>query len=357
MSEVNIGPYHPYLLEPWKVELIAEGDDIKDATITTGFVHRGIEKLLSTNPYLKGIHISERVCGICSTVHSNTFSQTVEGMFGAEVPERAKFIRVILLELERLHSHYLTVALMAHASGQHDNYIDLLANREPVMHMMEAVTGNRVNLSAITIGGVKRDITPELDAGLREFLPPLNELSTRTIAALEEGKPWHEELKGIGIIDGPTSIAVGGVGPTLRAAGLDQDLRKDDTYAAYDKLNFKVIVEDGGDVLGRTNVRIKETLESLSMIEQCLEKMPDGEIMGELPEPFEAEYFGRSEAPRGEVSYYFKSNKTNIPERVKIRTPTFANHMAIREMLRGDKVKNASKIIESIDPCLSCTDR
>ena len=357
MSEVNIGPYHPFLLEPWKVDLVTEGDTIKDATITTGFVHRGIEKLLSQNPYLRGIHISERVCGICSTVHSNTFSQTVESMFGADVPERSQFIRVILLELERLHSHYLTLALMAHASGRNDIYLDLLKNRESVMNMMEAIAGNRVNLSAITIGGVKRDITPELDARLADFASPLKELSDRTISALEDGQPWARELEGIGVIDAETAISLGAVGPILRAAGLDHDLRKDDPYAAYGKLDFKVIIEQGGDVLARTRVRIRETIESLGLIGQCLDRMPEGPILGEIPQPIQAEFLGRSEAPRGELSYYFRANKTNLPERVKIRTPTFANHMALREMLRGEKLTNASKIIESIDPCLSCTDR
>jgi Ni,Fe-hydrogenase III large subunit len=357
LAEVNIGPYHPFLLEPWKVDLTTEGDMITGAKITTGYVHRGIEKLLSSNPYLRGIHISERVCGICSTVHSHTFSDTVEKMFGAEVPARAKYIRVVLLELERLHSHYLTLGLMAHACHQATLFGEIMRGREPVMRLMENITGNRVNLSAITIGGVRRDITPKLANELNSALPSLRNLSVVIIAALEDGQAMAESQKCIGKIDGETAIKCGGVGQTLRAAGISHDIRMIEPYAAYGDLNFQVSIEQGGDVLARTRVRARETLESIRLIESALEGMPDGEIIGELPEPFETECIGRSEAPRGEVFYYFKSNKTNIPERVKIRTPTFANHRALVEMLKGQRTENAQKIIESIDPCLSCTDR
>jgi Ni,Fe-hydrogenase III large subunit len=357
LAEVNIGPYHPFLLEPWKVDLTTEGEIITGAKITTGYVHRGIEKLLSSNPYLRGIHISERVCGICSTVHSHTFSDTVEKMFGAEVPPRAKYIRVVLLELERLHSHYLSLALMAHACHQDNLLSSIMQGREPVMRQMENFTGNRVNLSAITIGGVRRDITPKLASELKDALHGLRNLSDRIIAALVDGQVMAETQKGIGKIDGETAIKCGGVGQTLRAAGVSHDIRKIEPYAAYGDLKFQIIVEQNGDVLARTRVRARETLESIRLIEAALEGMPDGKILGELPEPFDAEYLGRCEAPRGEVAYYFKANKTNIPERVKIRTPTFANHRALVEMLKGQRVENAQKIIESIDPCLSCTDR
>ncbi len=357
MTEMNIGPYHPFLLEPWKVDLVTEGDIITDAKVTTGYVHRGIEKLLASNPYLRGLHISERVCGICSTVHSQTFSGTVESMFGVEVPARAQHIRVILLELERLHSHYLTLGLMAHAAHQDELFMDTMRSREPVMELMEAITGNRVNLSAITIGGVKRDINQKLANQMKDRLPGFWGLSERILAALDDGQALAERLRGVGKIDGEKAIRCGGVGQTLRAAGVSQDIRAIEPYAAYKDLNFHITVENGGDVLARTLVRARETIESIRLIETVLDGMPDGPIMGELPEPFETEAIGRSEAPRGEVMYYFKANKSNIPERVKVRTPTFANHRALVEMLRGQPVTNAQLIIESIDPCLSCTDR
>jgi len=356
LAEVNIGPYHPFLLEPWKVDLITEGDIVTDAKVTTGYVHRGIEKLLSSNPYLRGIHISERICGICSTVHSQTFSDTVERMFGAEVPPRAQYIRVILLELERLHSHYLTLGLMAHAAHRDELFGDIMRGREPVMNLMETICGNRVNLSAITIGGVKRDITPHLAGKARAALPGLWDLSDRILRALET-EPLVGQLAGVGKIGGDMALACGGVGQTLRASGISQDLRKDDPYAAYADLDFRIATEKTGDVLARTLVRARETVESLRLIEGALGSMPEGPIMGEIPEPFETESVGRSEAPRGEVVYYFKANRTNIPERVKIRTPTFANHRALVEMLKGQETKNAQLVIESIDPCLSCTDR
>jgi len=357
MTEVSIGPYHPFLLEPWKVDLVTEGDIIKDAKVTTGYVHRGIEKLLASNPYLRGIHISERVCGICSCVHSQTFSHAVERMFRAEVPDRAQYIRVIFLELERLHSHYLTLGLMAHSARQDALFRDIMKGREPVMALMEALTGNRVNLSAITVGGVKRDIAPSMARRARETLPALWGLSDRIMQELEDGRPFAEALCGIGAIHRDAAVRCGGVGQTLRAAGIARDIRKDDPYAAYAELDFRIITEKSGDVLARTLVRARETAESVRLVQDALASMPEGRIMGEIPEPFETEFIARSEAPRGELVYYFRANKTNMPERVRIRTPTFANHRALVEMLKGQESKNARLIIESIDPCLSCTDR
>lgn len=357
LAEVNIGPYHPFLLEPWKVDLVTEGDVITDARVTTGYVHRGIERLLASNPYLKGIHISERICGICSTVHSNTFSQTVESMFGAEVPDRARHIRVILLELERLHSHLLNVGLTAHAAHQDALFGRMMQGREPVMSLMESITGNRVNLSAITVGGVKRDITPGLEAKTFEVMDGLTDLCGQALSALESGQPLARRLEGVGKLSGDIALRCGGVGQTLRGAGVSHDVRSVEPYAAYRDLGFRIAVENGGDVLARARVRVRESQESIRLIEEALEGLPEGKLIGELPEPCEAEAIGRSEAPRGEVMYYFKANKTNIPERVKVRTPTFANHRALVEMLRGQPVEDAQLIIESIDPCLSCTDR
>ncbi len=353
----SIGPYHPYLLEPWKVELETEGDNVVGATIVTGYAHRGIEKLLSQNSYRRGLFIAERVCGICSAVHTNTFSQTVEGMFSIEVPERARHLRVVYLELERLHSHYLALAMMARAVHRMGDFVEIMKEREKVMAAMEALAGNRVNLGAMVPGGVRRDILPAQARETLAIMPPLKSLSAKAIGQLQDGEPWADELAGRGKVSGADVVKFGGVGPVARGSGVSADIRADDPYAAYSELGFKIVVEAGGDVLARTRVRARETLESIRLIEEALDSLPDGTIVADLPPPFESEHVGRSEAPRGELVYYMRSNKSNRPERVKIRTPTFANHRVLVEMLKGQSLNDVQRIIESIDPCLSCTDR
>lgn len=357
VEKISIGPYHPYLLEPWKVELATDGDTVVSAQVVTGYAHRGIEKLLSANSYRKGLFIAERVCGICSAVHTNTFSQTVEGLFSIEVPERARYLRVVYLELERLHSHYLALAMMAHAVHRTTDFTEFMLGREMVMSAMEALAGNRVNLGVMVPGGVRRDVSPAQANATRGIMPGLRALSAKAISELENGADWANELAGRGKVTGADAVKFGGVGPVARGSGVASDIRSDDPYAAYKELNFKILVENGTDVLARTRVRARETVESIRLIEDALAEMPAGKIDADLPSPFESEFVGRSEAPRGEVVYYMRSDKSNGPARVKIRTPTFANHRVLVEMLRGNKVTDVQKIIESIDPCLSCTDR
>jgi Ni,Fe-hydrogenase III large subunit len=353
----SIGPYHPYLLEPWRVDIETDGETIVSATVTTGYAHRGIEKLLVGNSYRKGLFIAERVCGICSAVHTNTFSQAVEGLLSFEPAQRARYLRVVYLELERLHSHYLNLAMMSHALHRTEDFTELMIGREKVMAAMEAVAGNRVNLGLMIPGGVRRDVSPAQVKSLLDVLPGLRALSERAVARLE-GCAWQAvELSGRGTISGEDAQRFGAVGPVARGSGVCADIRADDPYAAYKELGFRIVVESGGDVLARTRVRALETLESIRLIEDALGSLPAGAIASSPPAPSESEFVGRSEAPRGELVYYMRSDRSNRPSRVKIRTPTFANHRALVEMLKGQSVNDVSRIIESIDPCLSCTDR
>jgi Ni,Fe-hydrogenase III large subunit len=353
----QIGPYHPFLLEPWKVELETDGDTVAGATVVTGYAHRGIEKLLSQNSYRKGLAIAERVCGICSAVHTNTFSHTVEGMFSTQAPERARYLRVVYLELERLHSHYLALAMMAHAVHRVSDFGEIMREREKVMSAMEALAGNRVNMGAMVPGGVRRDVNPARAEETLALLPSLRAISEKALGLLGDGMDWANELAGRGKISGAEAVRCGAVGPVARGSGVAEDVRASDPYAAYADLGLNIVVENGGDVLARTRVRARETLESVRLVEDALASLPGGDIASDLPAPFVSEFVGRSEAPRGELVYYMRSDKSNIPQRVKIRTPTFANHRALVEMLKGQSVNDVQRIIESIDPCISCTDR
>ncbi|MCD6465789.1 nickel-dependent hydrogenase large subunit [Candidatus Bathyarchaeota archaeon] len=354
---VYIGPYRPQLVEPERFELLVEGDRIIDAKVELGYMHRGIEKLFTTKTYMQNLALAERICGICSGVHTLCYAQTVEGLMKIEIPERAKYLRCIYMELERLHSHYLWFGILAHSLHEHEAFLKIMGEREKLQDLLEYLTGNRMNYLINTIGGVRRDITPEKAAKIHEVLRELKPLSDYVMSLLDDNGAFTKKTKGVGVLPKDKALDLGAVGPTLRGSGIASDVRKDDPYAAYSELDFEVIVEKDGDARAKALVRARETYESMSIIEQALDNLPAGEIAVKPGEPLVGEEVGRAEAPRGELVYYIRSNGTNVPERVKVRTPSFANDFTIIEMLRGEKLENARTVIESIDPCFACTDR
>ena len=354
---IQIGPYRPQLVEPERFELLVENGKIIDANVELGYVHRGIEKLFTTKTYMQNLALAERICGICSGVHTLCYAQTAEGIMDVTVPDRAKFLRCVYMELERLHSHYLWFGVLAHSLHENSAFLHIMKEREQIQDLLEYLTGNRINYLINTIGGVRRDITPKKERKIREVLKNLRNLSDYLMSLLDDNGTFTKKTKGIGILPKDKALDVGAVGPTLRGSGIKSDVRKDDPYAAYGKLDFEVVIEEDGDVRAKSLVRARETYESMKIIEQALDNLPKGEIAVKPNEPLVKEEVGRAEAPRGELFYYIKSNGTNIPERVKVRTPSFANDFTIVEMLRGEPVQNAKLIIESIDPCFACTDR
>ena len=354
---VQIGPYRPQLVEPERFELVVENNKIIDANIELGYVHRGIEKLFTTKTYMQNLALAERICGICSGVHTLCYAQTAEGVIDLTVPDRARFLRCIYMEIERLHSHYLWFGVVAHSLHEHNAFLKIMGEREQIQDLLEYLTGNRINYLINTIGGVRRDITPQKAEKIRKVMNDMKALSNYILALLDDSGSFTKKTKGVGILPKGKALSLGAVGPTLRGSGIKSDVRKDDPYAVYGELDFEVVTEEDGDVRAKSLVRARETLESIKIIEQALDNLPSGEIAVKPGEPLEKEEVGRAEAPRGELVYYIKSNGTNIPERVKVRTPSFANDFTLIEMLRGDLLQNARIIIESIDPCFACTDR
>lgn len=354
---VQIGPYRPQLVEPERFELVVENNRIIDANLELGYMHRGIEKLFTTKTYMQNLALAERICGICSGVHTLCYAQTAEGVIDVTVPERAKYLRSIYMEIERLHSHYLWFGVLTHSLHEHEAFLKIMGEREQIQDLLEYLTGNRINYLINTIGGVRRDITPEKAEKIHKVLKNMRQLSDYIITLLDDNGSLTKKTRGIGVLPKEKALAVGAVGPTLRGSGIASDVRKDDPYAAYGELDFEVITEKDGDVRAKTLVRARETYESMKIIEQALDNLPKGEIASKPGEPLVKEEVGRAEAPRGELVYYIRSNGTNIPERVKVRTPSFVNDYAILEMLRGEQLQNARTIIESIDPCFACTDR
>jgi NADH-quinone oxidoreductase subunit D len=326
--------------------------------IRLGYNHRGIEKACEERTYIQDLYLIERVCGICSHAHSTCFVQAVEEIAGIEVPRRALYIRTLIGELERVHSHLLWLGVAGHEIGFDTLLMYTWRDREIVMDLLALLTGNRVNYGINTIGGVRRDISPEQKEEILKGTKTLEERTKYYVEVATQEATIIKRLSGVGVVSHADALQLDAVGPTARASGVDRDVRRDDPYAAYAELKFKVITDEHNDVYGRTVVRIKELLESYQIIRQCLKNMPDGPLAVKVPRKIPAgEATSRYEAPRGEDLHYVRSNGTEKPERVKVRAPTLANIQAVKHMLKDRYLADMPIVIAAIDPCFSCTDR
>jgi ech hydrogenase subunit E len=354
---IPLGPYHIALDEPYKIEVDCEGESIVNAHIKVGFNFRGIEWLALRKNITKCIALMERVCGICSNVHSMTFCMALEQIGSIEVPKRAQYIRMVVAELERLHSHLLWAGVAAEIIGFQTTFMEVFRFRERVMDELEAISGNRVNYSMNCIGGVNRDITEpdSVAAAVREVRDTVNAV---LIPVFTTDHTISARCRGVGVLSHADAIRYGAVGPVARASGVETDLRRDCAYLAYDQMEFAVPVRTEGDVLARAVVRALEMVESCNIIEQALAQMPSGSLnAGEIYSVPAGETVLRVEAPRGEVFYYVESDGSDVPSRVKVRTPTFVNIPSVMGMVKGNEFADMPLIQAALDPCYSCTDR
>jgi NADH-quinone oxidoreductase subunit D len=356
--KIPIGPQHPALKEPESFLLTLRGEKITDMTVRLGYNHRGIEKACEERTYIQDMYLVERVCGICSHSHSTCFIQAVEEIAGLAVPKRGLYIRTLISELERIHSHLLWLGVAGHEIGFDTLLMYTWRDRELVMDILALLTGNRVNYGMNTIGGVRRDITPDQIPQILNAIDKLEERTKYYIQVGTEEITLRERLSGVGKLSKEDATRLGAVGPTARASGVDRDVRRDDPYAAYGELLFEVITDDHSDVYGRTLVRLGELMESYKLVRQIVRSMPDGPIVVKAPRKIPAGHaVSRYEAPRGEDVHYVKANGSDKPERVKIRAPTLANVQVVAHMLKDGYLADTPIVIAAIDPCFSCTDR
>lgn len=355
---IPLGPQHPALEEPESFTLLLQGERVAAATVALGYNHRGMEKACESRTYIQNIYLLERICGICSHSHSTCYVQTVETLAGVEIPKRAAYLRTLIGELERIHSHLLWLGVAGHEIGFMTLFMYAWKDREVVLDILEMLTGNRINYGMNTIGGVRRDITSDQAQEVLKCLDILEERTNYYAKVVTEERTIIARLSGVGILLKEDALRFGAVGPVLRAAGVANDIRKDDPYAAYADLDFNVATDEHADVYGRAIVRVTELIESYKICRQVIKEMPDGPIVVKAPTKIPAgEAFSRYEAPRGEDIHYTRSNGTDKPDRVKVRAPTLANLAAITHMIEGGYLADVPIIIAAIDPCFSCTDR
>jgi NADH-quinone oxidoreductase subunit D len=352
------GPVHPSLKEPEYFRLVLEGAKIKEVIPRIGYVHRGIERAAQDRTWVKNIYLFERICGICSFAHSLGYTQAVEALTPFEIPKRAKYIRVIVAELERIHSHMLWLGLVGHWAGFDTLFMWIWKDREHVLDLTEAITGNRIHKSYSTFGGVRKDL-PE---GFKDKL--LSE-----VAFIEKRSQYYNQLvqseetltirtKGVGRISQDTAQRLSPVGPLLRCTGISRDVRVEDPYAAYDEVVPEVQTRSDGDISSLLTLRLAEVLESCRLIREAVAKLPSGPFRSPVPRVVPAgESSFHVEAPRGELFYYVRSAGASAPSRVKIRTPTMANLLTAIEMLKGHPLADVPIVLTGMDPCFGCMDR
>lgn len=357
---ISVGPQHPTLEEPIRFIFHVKGETVESVDLRLGFTHRGIEKAFESRTWMQNLYLAERICGICSNAHQLCYVQAVEKCVGAfdEITERTQYIRLIMAELERIHSHLLWFGILAHDTGFDTMFQYAWRDREIVMDILEEISGNRVNYAMHTIGGVRRDIDSELAT---KIIPKLGKLRKRVLEHQEvttQQKSFTERQKGIAILTREDALRLCVVGPNARASGINADIRKDDPYAAYDQFSFDVPILTEGDILGGLVIRLEENLISIDLVIEALETLPQGNLITKIPRRIpQGEGISRVEAPRGENLHYIRSNGTTKPERHKVRAPTLANMPSLLHRLIGVQVADIPPVIRVIDPCIGCMDR
>ncbi|MGL4738133.1 MAG: nickel-dependent hydrogenase large subunit [Cellulosilyticaceae bacterium] len=355
-SIIPFGPQHPVLPEPIHLDLVIQDERVVEAIPSIGFIHRGLEKLVQKKDYQEYVYVAERICGICSFMHGMGYCEAIENVMDVEVPDRAQYLRTLWAELSRVHSHLLWLGLLADAFGFESLFMQCWRMREKVLDLFEMTTGGRVIFSVCKVGGVRKDMDQE----------QLRVIKSTLLTLLEELKPLERvffgdytvkhRLVGVGVLDKKMAHDLGTVGPMARASGLMFDVRQLG-YGAYSKLEFEPIVHDDGDSYSRCVVRFKEIQQSIHLIVQMIEKIPQGDLSVKVTGNPKGDYFARLEQPRGEVIYYVRGNGTKFLDRMRVRTPTFANIPALLQTLKGCELADVPILILTIDPCISCTER
>ena len=352
------GPVHPSLKEPEYFKLILEGEKIVQVIPRIGYVHRGIERAAQERTWVKNIYLFERICGICSFHHSLAYTEGVEALSPFEVPKRAKYIRVVVAELERIHSHLLWLGLVGHWAGFDTLFMWIWKDREHILDLEEDITGNRVNKSYSTFGGVRKDLPDGIASKVRTELAYIEKRVDYYKGLVQSEETLSVRTKGVGRISQEAARRLSPVGPLLRCTGIGRDVRAEDPYAAYGEIPPQVQTSNDGDIASLLTLRLNEVLDSCRMIREALDKMPSGPYRASFPRSVPAgEATYHVEAPRGELFYFLKSGGGSVPQRVKVRTPTMANLLTATEMLKGHTLADVPVVLTGMDPCFGCMDR
>ncbi len=358
---IPIGPQHPALKEPENFTLTVDGELVVDVAPRIGYVHRGIEKAFESRTFSQNVYLAERICGICSQSHTTCYVQAVEEILGLNIPPRGLYIRGIMNELNRIHSHILWLGVAGHEIGWDTLFHYSWRDREYSMDIIEEICGNRVNYANNVIGGVRHDIEKSQVPGMVERLEKIRDRMHHYLKLILNEQTILDRALGVGILDTEVGKALCATGPTARASNIHWDVRNTQPRTPYqesENTHWQIRTSDLCDVAGRVVVRIQETVDACTSVIHWLTHLPPGDINTRAPKrvpPGKA--LSTFEAPRGEVLHFVVSNGTDKPERHKARAPTLGNIPSVIEILKGGKIADVPIALASIDPCFSCTDR
>lgn len=362
---LNMGPQHPSTHGVLRLELTLDGEIISKVTPHVGYLHRCFEKHAEAMTYPQVIPYTDRMDYLASMYNEFGYAVAVERLLGIEVPERVEFIRVIMGELQRIASHLVALGTYGADIGAFTPFLFCFRDRERILHLFEITCGARLLYNYIWIGGVSHDLHPDFERLTREFIkdfrPNLVELNN----LLSFNRIFIDRTANVGILPADAAINYGITGPNLRASGVEWDLRRDDPYSIYDRFEFDIPIGKGengtlGDSWDRYYMRVLEMEESLKIVEQALDQLPEGDVTSAIPKrikPPVGEIYTRVENPRGELGYHIISDGSPNPKRIKVRAPSFVHLGMMDELCRGHMVADVIAILGSIDIVLGEVDR
>jgi NADH-quinone oxidoreductase subunit D len=358
---INMGPQHPSTHGVLRVILRLDGERVVGSDVVIGYLHRGIEKLCESRDWTQIILLTDRMDYVAAATNNLGYCETVEKMMQLEVPRRAHYVRTILAELQRIASHCLWLGTHAMDIGAMTVFLYAFRERELILDLFEEYCGARLTYNSMRIGGLPLDIPPGWDKKVREFCAIMEEKVGEYEELLTHNRIWLERTKGVGVISGLDAVAIGLSGPALRGSGVPKDCRKDEPYAAYSEFEFDVAVGLAGDTYDRYLCRLEEFRQSLRIIRQAVDGIPEGPIVGKVPrliKPPAGETYHAIESPKGEIGYFIVADgKTSAPYRFRVRPPSFCNLQALPQLIKGHLVADVVALIGSIDIVLGEVDR
>ena len=358
---LNMGPQHPSTHGVFRMVLWVDGEKIVDVVPHIGYLHRGSEKLCEGEQYHQVITLFDRMDYIANFNNEQVYCRAVEKLMGLEVSERSEYIRVILCELNRIASHLLFIATMGLDAGAMTPSMFCFRGRERIQGLFESVSGARMMHNYFRIGGLKEDVPENFVAEVREVLDLVKKDTEESDKLLSFNEIFLARLKNIAVMTAEDAIDYGLTGPCLRASGVDYDLRKAVPYSVYDRFDFDVPIGLDGDCWDRYYLRVQEIYQSVRIIEQALDQLPDGEVVSSLGRrlirPPAGEVYVRGENPRGEIGVYLVSDGADRPYRVKVRPPSFCNLSSLKHMLKDAWIADSVVILGALDIVLGEVDR
>lgn len=358
---INMGPQHPATHGVLRVVLKLDGEKVVDADVVIGYLHRGVEKLTENRDWTQIVLLTDRLDYVAAAAANLVYVETVEKLMSIEVPRRARYVRTILAELQRLASHLVWLGSHAMDIGAITVFLYCLRERELILDLFEEYCGARLTYNSMRIGGLPQDVPSGWLPKVLHFCDVQAEKLAEYETLLTHNRIWLQRTRGIGAISGEAAIAVGLCGPSLRGSGVARDVRKDEPYAAYDEMPFDVPVGANGDTYDRYLVRLEEMRQSMRIIRQAVEGLPEGPVMAKVPrliKPPAGETYHANESPKGEIGFFIASDgKSTSPYRLRVRPPSFCNLQALPQLVRGHLVADVIAIIGTIDIVLGEVDR